>query len=455
MAPPVEPAAPAPATGQDDLARYYSERAKARPVTSFARPIEVRPPVEIKPPAPKKPAAEKKERAAPRKRLTAIADELAAAAAAVAAAAASESGVTTTPFTVMERVAAAREQRRYTRVRLVKYALIAAAAVVVLHFAVTRVFYRNPTEEALHVHAQAIAQTVVPYYSSRLQPFQFDSAVVTLNEAVDSRHVRYAAEVTLRLRETLYVPAHTNGTAAYRQLQESLQSARAQELKFKLFDGGEAPELPELPLLIQVSHRAGDTLVVRVPFEARRNGWVWRLGPPVLVNRSVNRRIEGDALLRFEGSPYLVFENSGTLADIRARSRLARTYVIAVSKEVQKRSNVEAVADGAVPAPAGNPGDIVAVAPGEPALPAAATQVAVDPNAPPPVFDPNAPAIVVPGLSAPFDPNAPAVTLPGSAHAAPAPSPSDGLTITVPGLVEVRRPNPPPAPANESAAPKR
>ena len=419
-------------------AKYYSERGISRPVIADL----------VRAPEPKTSAEKKAARVtATAQKQTAISAELAAA---VAAATAGVPGATSAPFiTIMQKEAVAREMRVLTRIRFAKLGLAVVAGLVVLHLAITRVFYRAPTADALEAHAQSLTSTIVPYYSSLLQPLQVDGAVVALNEAVDSRHLRYAAEVTLRLRESLYTPAYSNGTVEYRQLQESLQSARAQELKFKLFEGAQAPEAPELPLLIQMSHRVGEALVVRVPFEARRIGWVWRLGPPVLINRSVNRSLEGDALVRYAGSPYLVYEDAGALADIRQRMRLARTYIIAVAKEVQKRSNVEAVADAALErnSPGADRGDSGAVASGEPLLPAA-MPARIDPDALPPGFDPNAPAIVVPGLTrAGFDPNSPAIVeptpppLPASTtppRLAPA---ADGLTITVPGLIEVRRPN--------------
>lgn len=418
----------------------------------------------VRAPEQKSPAEKKAARAAAAQKATPMSAELAAA---VAAATAGGAGTTAAPFiTVMQKEAVAREMRVLRRIRLAKLGLAALAGVVLLHFAITRIFYRAPTADALGAHAQSLTSAVVPLYSGLLQPLQVEGAVVTLNEAVDSRHLRYAAEVTLRLREALFVPAFSNGTKEYRQLQESLQSARAQELKFKLFEGTEAPDAPELPLLIQLSHRAGESLVVRVPFEARRIGWVWRLGPPVLINRSVNRSIEGDALMRYAGSPYLVYEDAGTLAEIRRRMRLARIYIIAVAKEVQKRSNVEAVADVAIePGPrVASLADTVAVAAGEP-LPSAGPPAVRDFPAGPAGFDPNAPAIVVPGLTrAEFDPNAPAIvepTLPPPPAPTPAqrPAPADGLSITVPGLIEVRRPsagmNAPVAPARDTPPPER
>jgi hypothetical protein len=196
--------------------------------------------------------------------------------------------------------------------------------------------------------------------------------------------MRYVAEVTLRLRQPLYAPANTNGTDAYRRLQESLQTAQADELKFQLFAAGSGPKAPELPLLLQLSHRAGEAFVVRVPFDATRTGWTWRIDPPQLGLRSIDTPFTGYALARYGGSPYLVFGTSESRTDIRQREKLARDYIVAVAKEVQKHANVEAVADAAPEAPAVELPQI-AEAPAielDSALPAAATQAAIDPDAP-------------------------------------------------------------------------
>ena len=81
--------------------------------------------------------------------------------------------------------------------------------------------------------------------------------------------------------------------------------------------------------------RAGGTIVVRVRFEARRFTWAWRLEPPGLALRSVNRTLAGDSLERYEASPYLVFGAPGTMVEIRQRMKKARDYIVSVAKEVQ------------------------------------------------------------------------------------------------------------------------
>ena len=70
-------------------------------------------------------------------------------------------------------------------------------------------------------------------------------------------------------------------------LQESLQWAREQELKLAALTLSARPPPPELPRLLQLLHRAGEPVVVRVPFEATKVGWGWRIKPPQLASHEV------------------------------------------------------------------------------------------------------------------------------------------------------------------------
>lgn len=314
-----------------------------------------------------------------------ISDELAAA---VEAATAEMPGATAAPFiSMMQREALARELRRQARVRWLIRGAIAAAVLIGLHFAITRFFYRAPSESALQDYADALTHAVVPLHSTSLQPLVPAGTVVTMTDHVSTNRIRYAAEVSLRLSQPLYIPAASNGTAAYRQMQQSLQYARERDLKFKIFEGKDGPAPPEMPLLIQVAHRAGERLTVRVPFEAKRFGWHWRIEPALLALRSTDRSFDGATIERFARSPYLIFGAPGTLGDMRRRIQSARAYIIALTKEVQKRADAEAIESPLDPA-------IAFMAAADPDAPA----VAVDPDAP--AVNPDAPAV---------DPNAPAV----------------------------------------------
>ena len=377
----------------------------------------------IRQPAPQQPA--EKPAAEKEKKPTGISADLAAAVEAVTAV--PQAGATAAPFiTAMQREAVERELRRMRRKRIAWVAAGVLVVLVALHFAITRVFYREPTAEALEAYGHKVTAAVVPLYSTLLQPLQPGAHAITLSERLDQKHVRYAVEVTLRLREPLYGPAITNGTTAYRQLQESLQSARAQELKLKLFAGANAPQPPELPLLIQIYHRAGESLVVRVPFEARRFGWQWRLQPPQLERRAASRTFEGSTLARYANTPYLIFGAASSRAEMRQRMTGARDYIIAVLKEVRKHADSEAVSDAAAEALANRPAADATTGAGL----SLANLAAFDPDAVAvelaPV-DPNAPAIEqgAPKSNLPPDPGVPAaeVSLPPAAPTPAGPPP--------------------------------
>lgn len=303
-------------------------------------------------------------------------------AAAVAAVTAMEPTSTAAPFiTAMQKEAVAREVKRRRRVRLWRAAAVAVVTFAVLHFVMTRLVNRVPQAEAALAHATQLKTDLLPFYSTVRQPLQVDNVTITPGEDVGRDRVRYVAHVTLRLRKPLYAPAVTNGTLAYRQLQVSLQAAREQELRYNLFDALGAPEAPALPLLLQRIHRAGESMTVRVPFIARRYGWVWKFDEPQVALRLASRTFEGDSIDYFAGSEFLIFGAPDTLAEIRERTKAARDYVVAVAKLVQRHSGGRAVEE---PLPA--------VAAAE----AVAEEGTVEDR---PAFDPDAPAVELPTLA--------------------------------------------------------
>jgi hypothetical protein len=166
-------------------------------------------------------------------------------------------------------------------------------------------------------------------------------------------------------------------------MQESVLAARDQEMRFDLFAGGQAPDFPKLPLLLQRTHQPGETLVVRVPFTARRFGWSWRIERPPVELRVANRVLDGDSLSRYAGSPYLIFGDAATLGEVRERLKQAGNYVLAVSRAVQRQSHVVAVAETPVDTPV-QPDDATLPPPQE-------VRAAVN------GVDPNAPAVEEPG----------------------------------------------------------
>lgn len=376
-------------------AKYYAERGTARPnMADFPRRASH---------APGGNRAVGQSATAPKQ--SSLSRELAAAVAAASASVASSASSATPFLTPVQKEQALRAEKRARRIQHAKLALAAAVALVALHFVVTRLVYRAPTQAALLAHVQALPEAVLPLFSSVRQPLQADGVVITQADQIDAQHFRYVATVTLRLRKPLYIPAVTNGTVNYRRLQEALHRARDQEMRSKLFAAGEAPDAPTLPLLLQRTHQAGEALVVRVPFIARRFGWTWRIEAPQLGLRMANRLLQGDSLERYADRPYLIFGVPATLAEIRRRTMLANDYVRAVAQEVQRHANVEAVADSSSPPPAlahlpAQPSladlpahESLADVPAQPAPAALSSQIAHLPARP--AIDPDAPAVLM------------------------------------------------------------
>jgi len=316
---------------QHPWAKYYSERGLARPaVADLALPGAKR-------------RASRSKTASPASQPLEMSADLAAAVAAVTTHAVVP-GTTAAPFiTAMQKEAVALELKRRARRQVMKLAFGAVAGLAVLHLAITQVLYRAPSVEALQEHVHALPESILPFYSSVRQPLQAGGAAIVQADRIGGGQMRYVATVTLRLRQPLYVPAVTNGTAQYRRVQESLLRARDQELRNDLILLTDTQEVPPMPILIQRSHKAGETIVVRVPFIARRFGWQWRLATPQLALRMADRALQGDSLAHYSDTPFLIFGEAKTLADIRRRIQQANAYVVRVAKEVQKRADVVAV----------------------------------------------------------------------------------------------------------------
>jgi hypothetical protein len=351
---------------QHPWAKYYAERGQSRVAMAQLAPRPAPKPAA----APPRPADSK---------TPALSSELAAAVAA-ATAQATAAGYTAAPFiTSMQKEALAREAKHRTRIRIVQFAVAAAIVLTGLHLTLTRTIFRQPFESAVNAHVRDLPTALLPLYSSLRVPLQGDGVTIAQADRIDADNYRYVATVTLRLRKPLFIPAVSNGTAAYRRLRETLHAARDQELRYNLFPPSSRPIFPELPLLLQRVHQAGETIVVRVPFTARRFGWNWRLAAPHLELRTANRVLEGDSLERYTGAPVLIYGDSSTLADIRARVKKANEYVLAVAKTVQRQAYVVAVAAPPV---------VVPIQPDDATLPPAEDDAGV-----PGGFDPNAPAV--------------------------------------------------------------
>lgn len=301
----------------------------------------------------------KKEKASP-SRGAVVSDEMAAALAALAAEYA-PLPVSTAPFiSVKERELEAKQFRRRRRNWLLKRGAGLILGLALLLAFVSVALFRAPSDEALAAATEQAAQAIVPLYSSRDLPLTIDRAEAVLSDEFDSGHRRYFAEITLRLREALYGPASTNGAVSYQMMQESVRGAREKQISLGLFPDNDGPKIPELPRLIQVVHLAGEPLLVRVPFIARKFIWKWRLEPPQIAKRSANRHFEGLPRDHFNDEPSIVFGIPETMQDIRTRTNAAREYVIAIGKEIQRRSAGGSANDALAAEPAGSAAGLAA-----------------------------------------------------------------------------------------------
>ena len=318
-----------PKPKKDSWAQYYAERGVTRaPMKGTAR----------QPIAPRATAATTFGQVPPPKSPE-VSPDLAVAVAAVAA---DLSGTTAAPFlTAMHREAALIEARRIMRIKVLKAGLWLTAVLIVLPLLARFAFNREPSDEALEAIAQKTTVQLLALLSNAALPLRGDAAICELRDRIDLTHLRYEVQATLRLREDLVVPAQTNGTQAYRQLQASVREAQQLDLKLHLFSAADGRRAPELPRLLQISRHAGDPVVVRVPFRAERFGWSWRFTPPQLGLRLVNDTLEGDTIERYAGSPYLVFGPPERFAEVRELMTAARDYILAVKKEAQLRAIVD------------------------------------------------------------------------------------------------------------------
>lgn len=298
------------------------------------------------------------------------------------------------PFiAVMRREAAARDQRKALRIRWTRRVGFGVVALATLHVALTSFINPAPSDATLRAYVEALGPAILTLQSTPSQPLSLLSTSVRHSDRPASNRIRYCAEITLVLAQPLYAPAASNGTVAYRQLQQSLQSARETNLRMKLISD-DGPQPPEMPLLIQTVHRAGERVTVRVPFEAERFGWRWRLGAPQVTGRTADRSFDGWTMERFASVPHILFGAPGSLAETRSRAECARAYIVAIANEVQKRAD--------------------AAAEDLPRANAAATAIPVLDRSG--RIDPYAPA-VEPGVPA-FDPDAPAVSSKATTEAA-------------------------------------
>lgn len=239
--------------------------------------------------------------------------------------------------------AVAKKRRDALRVWRIVGASILAVLVIGLANELGAAFLRPlPSAEQLANSSRTIGQEIWRLSDKPAQPLAFGSAQAFLFAGSGTRRAEFDVVTTLRLRADLYAPADSNGAQPYLMLQRSLAEAHAKVLKHSLMV--EAPALraaPEMPLLLAMTHHAGEKLVVKVPLAAQRSGWNWTLAPVDFEQRRASRRLTGEVLANFGESPVLVFTTSSDRDIMRRKMEEARGYIIAVNTEMMKRGLAE------------------------------------------------------------------------------------------------------------------
>lgn len=302
-------------------------------------------------------------------------------------------GSTAAPFiTAMQKEAIAKELKRQRRRRVWRLAGWITVVVLAVPVFVTFVINAEPSVKALERHETKIAAEVLALHSSPLNPLMTSATVMKPAVRVGFGHLRYEVVVTMRLRVPLYTVAHTNGTEAYRQIQRSLEEAKERVSKLRLFKPPvRAPELPDMPLLLQLAHRMGEPVVVTVPFDAHRFGWKWRLDSAEVAGRAVDRGFDGLPIEQYAGTRTLIYGSPESLGEVRRLVKMARDYVTAAAKDERERAIFDTPAQEAPPAA---PGAAVPD-PNNPAQSDPTATAVPGPNVP------VAPSVVVPSLPRP------------------------------------------------------
>jgi len=229
---------------------------------------------------------------------------------------------------------ATQQRRRAEMLGLVRLFALALGGVVALMLAVEAVqFWANdrPPERALREETARVAAEVLRRTAVPGQPVRLQSAEAEWLGRPGRGRADYAIVVTLELRVPLYAPADSNGVQAYLQMQRSLTDAHRRMMERGLFAA--RPELahpPVLPSLIAQTHRAGDRMVMRVPLEAVRGGWSWRLTAEPQRMRVAGRIFQGEELAR-QPQPHLVFGAPGVREEMRRLLQEGRRYILAVN----------------------------------------------------------------------------------------------------------------------------
>lgn len=241
----------------------------------------------------------------------------------------------------LERVRRETEARRWVdalhTLRVIGYS-IAVVALAVLGFELAqRLFNRLPSDARLAGAGAALGAQFLVTYSTEAHPLVFAQSEPQLRGEPGSARATYEFTITLRLREPLYAPADSNGAQAYLALQRSVADAHARFVAARLFGTFPALATPvELPLLLAVTHRAGERLTIAVPVAATRRLFGWKLEPDFAAARVLTPRFTGEGRAHFP-APNLVFNRADTRETLRQLQAEARAYVLAVQEVLAGR----------------------------------------------------------------------------------------------------------------------
>jgi hypothetical protein len=211
-------------------------------------------------------------------------------------------------------------------------------ALVAGHELLQRIFNARPSEVRFTALGAEVAASLLGELDSPARPLRRDTEEVRLVAQLDSRRADYRLVVTLRLREALYGPADSNGAQAYLDLQGSVAEAHKRVVRERLFlDHPELAAPPQLPVLLDRTHRAGERLVVELPVEARRAWWGWRLEPLTARRRISSPPFSGE-ILALQPVPHLLFGEASARERMGGLLQAARAYVLAVQHAAATRT---------------------------------------------------------------------------------------------------------------------
>lgn len=239
--------------------------------------------------------------------------------------------------------ALAAKRKEALRVWRIVGGAVLAVVLVGLANEVGAAFFRGvPPPAQIAARGADLGRQLTRLYDQPAQPLVLESVQPVVFEHSTTRRADYDVVATLRLRADLYAPAESNGAQPYLQLQQSLAEARAKVLKHSLFST--VPTLrdaPEMPRLLDLTHQAGEKVVVKVPLAAARSGWSWTLAPVKLEQRRASQRLSGEVLARFAETPFIVFNRGSAREIMLQKMQDARSYIIAVNTEMMNRGLTE------------------------------------------------------------------------------------------------------------------